>query len=199
MHLALVLVLHYADGIIIGAFPFLRSRLLKWGAAWLFGHVLHWYWQKQHVIQMVLQNALLHLLGQADLNEVQCGFSGHGMPLALMLASCDSIRIVKGTTTFLTSRQSKWGETWLFALWHSYHCMRHHLLLLVLLSHDTTVINASVTWCLQHHKWNHYILGQDKRSNFLVCVMLLALASAPHDADGIFNSTITFLRSRWSK
>ena len=56
---------------------------------------------------MALPNAPLQLLGQDDRNEVQHEISGHVIPLALMLASHDAISTVKGTTTFLTSRQSK--------------------------------------------------------------------------------------------
>ena len=54
---------------------------------------------------MVLSMVPLHLLGQDDRNEVQHDLSGNVMPLALMFASHDAISIVKGTTTFLTSRQ----------------------------------------------------------------------------------------------
>ena len=50
-------------------------------------------------------------------------------------------------------------------------------------------ISVSVTWCLQQHKWYHYILGQ----------VPLVLASASHAANSFANDTIVLFRSRWSK
>ena len=43
--------------------------------------------------------------------EVEHDFSGHIIPLALMLASPNAINIVKGTMTFITLSQSKSGAT----------------------------------------------------------------------------------------
>ena len=94
---------HGANGIINGNILFLMSKWLKLGAAWLFGHVLpcHWYWHMQHVMLMALSIVQLHLVGHNDWNEVQHDFSSYDMPLALMLASHNSIRIVKGTNIFV--------------------------------------------------------------------------------------------------
>ena len=64
-----------------------------------------------------------------------------------------------------------------------------------------TVIGISVTWCLKHHKWDHYILGQDDRSevqhDFLGCMIPLTLVSASCDANSIVNGTIPLLTSRY--
>ena len=48
--------------------------------------------------------ASLHTFGQDDRNEVQHDFSGHVMPLALVLASHDAVSIPNVAITFLRSR-----------------------------------------------------------------------------------------------
>ena len=122
------------------------------------------------------------------------------MSLALMLASHDAISIVKGTTTFLTSRQSKWGTPWFIlscdtiSIGITCHWNWCHLMPLasVSVSHDAYNINGTIIF-----------LGQDDRSevqhDYLGHMMPLAQASASCDANSIINGTIALLRSRWSK
>ena len=136
----------------------------------------HWHW---------------HMSGQDDWNEVQNDFSGHVMPLAPIVASHDGLSIVKGTTTFLRSRQLKWGAIWLFWSCHNGHW--HHMIPLVLVSHDAySIINDIIIF-----------LGQDDRSkvshDFLGHTLALALVSASYDANSIVKATIALLRSRLSK
>ena len=108
----------------------------------------HWHWHKQHVMLMALSITSLHFLDQDDQNEVQHDFSGHLMPLALMLASQDVTCIVKGTTTSLTSRQSKCGATWIFG-----HVTQ---LILPLAWHNAT--GVGVTLCHWHQCQCHVML-----------------------------------------
>ena len=68
----------------------------------------------------------------------------------------------QGTTIFLTSRQSKWGATFL-VMWHNCHCHLHHMMPMVLVSHDTIAINISVIW-YSIINGNITFLGQDDKS-----------------------------------
>ena len=99
------------------------DKMIKRRCSMIFGHVLQvaltW---KQHVMLMALSVASLHLLGSRWLKSGATLFSGHIMPLTLILASHDASSIVKGTTTFLTSQQSKWGATQFFVMWDNCHC-----------------------------------------------------------------------------
>ena len=164
----------------------------------------HWHWLRQHVMLLALSMVPLHLLGQDDWNEVQHDFS------STMLCHCHwcwhhmMLSEVKGTTTFITSRQLKWGATWLFR------------------SCDTIVIATGITWC--HWCWCHMMslalvsvlhdaysiingtitpLGQDDISEvqheLLSHMMQLALASASCAANSIVNGTSSLPKSRWSK
>ena len=53
------------------------------------------------------------------------------------------------------------------------------------------------TWCQWH--WNDIILFLGSKLLQPGCVMPLALLLVSHDADGIINSTIPFLMSKWLK
>ena len=88
----------------------------------------------------------------------------------------DANGIINVTTAFCRSRWLKWGATWL--LWS----------VMTLASHDTNGTTAFLR--SRWSKWGWLdILGH---------VILMTLASALHDANGIVNSTIPFFRSKWN-
>ena len=155
MPLPLVSVSHDADSIINGTIPFLMSKWLKWSGASLFGHVLPLVLTYASCDADGINNSTIAFVRSMWLKWGATWFSCHFKPLALMLASHDAVSIGKGTITFLTSRQSKWGVTWFFIMWQNGHW--HHMMSSVLVPHATG-ISVSATWCLQHHKWHHYIL-----------------------------------------
>ena len=137
--------------------------------------------------------ASLHSTGQDDRNEVQHDFSGHVMPLALELASHNAVSILNVTITFLRSRQSKLE---FLVMWHDYHWHWHHMMPLVLVSHDAlgsvlvsddanSIINGitvflrqrQLKWCVTH------LFGH-----------MTPLTPASHNANNIINGIIAFLR-----
>ena len=67
----------------------------------------NWHWHQHHMTPM----APLQSLDQDNWNEVQHEISDHVMPLAPALVSNDACSITTDTVAFLTSRQSKWGQT----------------------------------------------------------------------------------------
>ena len=131
------------DGIIIGTIPFLMSKWLRCGAAWLFGHVLHLVLAYAACDADGIVNITIALFRSMWLKWGATWHFAYVMPLALMLASHYLISIVKGITTFLKWRPWKWKATCLLVMWHNCHCHWHHLMPLMM---------------LQHHKWNHYII-----------------------------------------
>ena len=152
MPLALVSVSHNAYGIINGTILFLLSIWLKWSAAWFL--VMCWIWclHKQHVMQMALSIESLHLLGQDNWNEMQCDFSGHVMPLALMLASHDDHQYCQTNhyISYIKTIKMRRNMTFLI-MWHNCHWHWHIMMPLVLVSlsvlHDfCSIINGTITF-----------------------------------------------------
>ena len=124
---------HDAKRILNGTSASLRLRQSKWHVAWLLRshdataisihitwyhwhwccHVILLHWCQHHVMWTALSMAPLHYLGQENQNEVQHDSFGHVHYWHHFWHYFDSV--VSCTTTFLWSRQSKWGATWLFA------------------------------------------------------------------------------------
>ena len=100
----------HGNSILNGTIAFLWPRWVKCSTIWLLVMQCHWHWHQHYMILM----APLLSLSSGDQNEVQHDFLGHVIPLASALASHDADCIVNATITFLMSRQSKWGATWLF-------------------------------------------------------------------------------------
>ena len=68
---------HDGDSIINGNIAFLRSKWLKWGATWLFGHVTSLTPVLHHIVLMVSSVAPSHSLGEDIQYEVQHYVFGH--------------------------------------------------------------------------------------------------------------------------
>ena len=210
--LTLVSVSHDADGIISGTVAFLMWKWLKWGAAWHFWSCAAigidigsmwcwWYCQWHHCI-------------------FRSWWLKWGAPWWLFW-SCYAIgndigitwyhSIVKGITTFLTSRQSKWGPIWLFGYVTQ--------LLLPLASHNgigfsvsvtwwsfwsCDTIGTNITWHWQDHQWYHLHSLQKlikMRYNMIFLIMWYHWHLSWHHmtTNSIFSVTIAFLRSRQLK
>ena len=130
----------------------------------------------QHDTDSII-NTTLDLLDQDDQNEMLYDFFCH---LTLASASCDTNRIVNGTTVLMKARQLKQYATEQFG-----YVMP---LMLVSVSHDAKC-----------HQW-HNPTGQDYQKKMqhdpFGHVMPLATASASCDVNGIINSTTAFVKSR---
>ena len=100
----------------------------------------HWHWHEKHMMLMALSMAQLCLLCQDDLTELQHDFSGHVMPLALMLLSSFSKAPLQSL-----HQDNKKEEHDFLVIWHNSYWP--YMLPLVLVSHNATDISVSVTWC----------------------------------------------------
>ena len=180
------------------------------------------YWLQHHKLPAKASMAPLLFLGQDNWNKVQCDFLGDMMPLVPVLASHDADGIINETTMFPRSRQTNEVQ---YDFWSCDSIGTIHFLGQdnhgVTCPYDTT--DTTVTWCWQHHQWNHCIsqvkaikrgaiwlfwscdaigtihfLGQDNE-NVIQHDNMTPLTLPSHDADGIINGTITFLSLRYSK
>ena len=67
-------------------------------------------------------------------------------------------------------------------------------------SFDTTGVGIEIMWCQQHPPMAPLQDNQNEvQQDLLGNVIPSAMALASHDADGIINGSIAFLRSRWLK
>ena len=117
-----------ANSIVNGTIA-LKSHWSKWMQHDFLVMWHHWHQHQHHIMLMALSRAPLHSLHLDDQSEVQHDFSGHVMPLVLVLASNDAVSIPNITITFLRSRQLKLEVTCLFLVsWHNCHWHWCHMM-----------------------------------------------------------------------